>query len=183
MARPFPRPRTRRGWLLAVAGALAAAALLGVGLLALLLPGYVRRLAEERLQARLTVPVRVAEAHVNLFTGRARIADIEIGGVAGGPPILVLPALDLGLSYRALLRGRVTLRYLSFDRPRVFVERTGPERVNLLQALRPTPAGEPLAVTVEQATVRGGVVTFVDRTQTPAFERTFADITAATDAV
>jgi Domain of Unknown Function (DUF748) len=175
MARVLDRLRSRPV-LAAVVVGLAATGLLALALTAWLLPRLVRRTAEERLQARVTVPVRIERLNLNLFTGRARLSNVVIGAAGGGQPILTLPALDLGLSYRGLLRGRIVLRYLTFDGLRVFVERTGPESVNVLQMLRPSEGGAMAPVTLEQVTLRGGTVTFVDRTQRPAFERTFTGV-------
>jgi hypothetical protein len=165
------------------AGAALAAVCVALAVAALVLPGLVRRTAEERLQAALTVPARVGDVDLNLFTGRARLSDIVVEGASREPPILRLAALDVGVSYRALLRGTVVLSYLTFRDPRLLVERTGPESINVIQALRRGEAGGPLGLTVEQVSVESGVVTFVDRTQTPAFERTFTDLQLTTGAV
>jgi hypothetical protein len=162
---------------LAGLAAFAVAGLLVLAVGGLVIPRVLRQALEERLQARLTVPVRIERVHLNLFTARGRVADVRIGGLGGDPAILVLPALDFQLSYRALLGGEVLLRYLAFDRPRVFVERTGPDSVNVLQALRPAEGGgAATSVTIEHVSLRAGVVAFVDRTQSPAFERTFTDV-------
>jgi hypothetical protein len=177
MVRPFRRPLSRRALVLAGLAAFAAAGLLVLAVGGLVIPRVVRQALEERLQARLAVPVRIERVHLNLFTARGRLADVRIGGLGGGPPILALAALDFQLSYRSLLDGEIVLRYLAFDRPRVFVERTGPDSVNVLQALRPAEGGGAAAgVTIEHVSLRGGVVSFVDRTQSPAFERTFTDV-------
>src|SRR5262245_55597522 len=176
--------RPSRRVLLAALGGLAGAGLLGLVLLALLLPGVVRRMLVERLEARVTVPVRVGAVRLNLFTGRARASDIVIGDDSGGPPLLRVAALDAGLSYRGLLGGTSRLYYLTLDHPEVFVERTAPDSVNVTQALRPLDApGAPIGAIVDQVNIRGGKVTFVDRTQTPVFERTFTDVRLTTDRV
>ncbi|MGH7263887.1 MAG: DUF748 domain-containing protein, partial [Candidatus Rokuibacteriota bacterium] len=182
LRRRFASRPTRRSLLIAGA-AVAVAVCLAIVVAAVVLPGVVRRAAEERLQAALTVPARIGKVDLNLFTGRARFSDIVVEGARGEPPILRLAALDVGVSYRALLRGAVVLPYLTFHDPRLLVERTGPESINVLQSLRRREAGGPLGLTVEQVKVEGGVVTFVDRTQTPAFERTFTDLQLTTGAV
>lgn len=162
----------------AAAGVVAVIAVLALG--SVLLPGFVRRAAVERLQAMVTAPVRIEAVRLNLFTGRARVVDVVIGGADGSPPVLRLPSLDLQVSYRALLRGRIRVNYLAFRDPRLFVERTGPESVNVVQVLKPREGGEPSRVTVEEVRIDGGAVTFVDRTQSPAFERTFTSLQLVT---
>ncbi len=117
-----------------VAVGIAAAGLLLVALAAWLLAGLIRQAAEERLQPRVTFAVRVERVSLNVFTGRARVSNISVGA-GDRPPILTLPALDLGVSYRGLLRGRLVLQYLTFDRPRVFIERTGSESVARLASV------------------------------------------------
>ena len=181
MLRPFRRPASRRALVLAAMVAFAGAGLLVLAVGALVIPRVFRQALEERLQARLTVPVRIERVHLNLFTARGRVANVRIDGLGGGPPIVALAGLDFQLSYRALLGGQVVFRYLTFDRPRVFVERTGADSVNVLQALRPAEGGGAAAagLTIEHASLRGGVVTFVDRTQAPPFERIFTDVALA----
>jgi hypothetical protein len=165
---------------LAATVAFAGAGLLVLAVGALVIPPVFRQALEQRLQARLTVPVRIERVHLNLFTARGRITNVRIDGLGGGPPIVALAGLDFQLSYRALLGGQIVFRYLTFDRPRVFVERTGPDSVNILQALRPAEGGAAAAgMTIEYASLRGGVVTFVDRTQAPPFERIFTDVALA----
>ena len=178
MLRPFRRPRSRRALVLAGIAALAGGCLLLLAVGSLVLPWAFHQALVDRLQARLTVPVKIERVHLNLFTARVRVANVQIDGLGGGPPILALAGLDFQVSYRALLGGELVLRYLAFDRPRVFVERTGADSVNVLQALRPAEGGGAAAagVTVEHVSLHGGIVTFVDRTQSPAFERTFADV-------
>jgi hypothetical protein len=172
---------SRRFALVSVA-AVAGAVLLAVVLAALLLPGIVRRTLAERLEARVTAPVRIGRVRVNLFTGRARASDIVVGGADGGPPILRVAALDAGLSYRGLLGGTSHLYYLTFNEPDLFVERTGPESINIIQTLRPTTGqGAMIDFIIDQVNIRGGRLRFVDRTQTPAFERTFTDVRITTD--
>jgi uncharacterized protein involved in outer membrane biogenesis len=175
------RLRPSRRVLGVTAGVVAAIVLLGLLAAGLVLPGLVRRAALERLQAQLTAPVRIERVRLNLFTGRARVENVVIGGQDSAQPIILLPALDLGLSYRALLRGAVQVTYLTFHEPRVFIERTGPESVNVTQALRPSErGGEPSPVTIDQIQIAGGTIVFVDRTQDPPFERTFSDLALTT---
>jgi hypothetical protein len=166
---------SRRGLLLA--GAVTAGVVVAIlALGSIVLPGLVRRAAVERLQAMVTVPVGIDRVRLNLFTGHARATGIVIGGAAGTPAILRIPALDVGVSYRALLGGQARVTYLVAHGPAVFVERTGPESVNVIQILKPRAGGEPAAVTVDRLEIAGGAVTFVDRTQFPPFERTFTSI-------
>jgi uncharacterized protein involved in outer membrane biogenesis len=170
---------SRRVWL--AAGAVAIAAVLLVLLAAILvLPGVVRRAAVEKLQAQVTAPVRIEKVNLNLFTGRARVTDIVIGGEGGAQPILKIPTLDLGLSYRALLRGVARITYLVFHEPRLFVERTGSDSVNIVQILKPREGGEATPVTIDQVEISGGAVVFVDRTQDPPFERAFSALNLTT---
>ena len=104
-------------------------------------PRVFRQALEQRLQARLTVPVKIERVHLNLFTARGRIANVQIDGLGGGPPDrrprrARLPALVSGAS-----GGPVRAPLPHLRSPRVFVERTGPDSVNILQALRPAEGG------------------------------------------
>jgi uncharacterized protein involved in outer membrane biogenesis len=174
--------RSSRRALLVVAGALVALVIVGFFISAVVLPGVVRRAAVERLQARVTVPVRIDRVRLNILTGRARIENVVVGGGDDGQPILRLPALDLDVSYRALFRGTLRVTYLTFHEPQLFIERTGSESVNITQALRPGESGgEPAPLTIDQIRIVRGTLRFVDRTQEPAFERTFTDLELATD--
>jgi uncharacterized protein involved in outer membrane biogenesis len=175
----LPSLPARRLWLIVAVVAAGGVALVLL-LASLLLPDLVRRAAVDKLRAQVTAPVRIEKVSLNIFTGRARVTDIVIGGEDGGQPILKIPALDLALSYRALLRGAARVRYLTFHDPRLFVERTGPESVNIVQILKPSEGGQPAPVTIDQVEIRRGAVTFVDRTQSPAFERTFTAVNITT---
>ncbi|HEV8310633.1 MAG TPA: DUF748 domain-containing protein [Methylomirabilota bacterium] len=167
------RPSAR---VLRIGGLLALAAFVVALVGTVALTAFVRRAALERLQAQVTVPVRIDKLNLNLFRGRARVTNLVIGGDDPSRPILTIPALDLGISYRDLLRGAARVKYVTVHAPRLFVERTGPESVNITQMLRPREGGEPAAVTVDQVEIRGGEITFVDRTQRPPFERTFTGV-------
>src|SRR5262245_23216892 len=177
--------RLRLGRILFISAvAVVGAVLLAVVVTALALPFVVRRSLIERLEARVTVPVHVGRVHANLFTGRARASDVVIGGADGAPPLLRIASLDAGLSYRGLLGGTSHLYYLTLNQPELFVERTGPESVNLILALRPSDdQGRPAEFIVDRVSIGGGTIRFVDRTQTPAFERTFTDVSIATNRV
>lgn len=65
-----------------------------VGVFIVILPEVSRRLAINRLQSVLTVPVAIEDVDVNLFTGRAAVENPVIG--ADDPrPILTLAAWRL----------------------------------------------------------------------------------------
>ncbi|MFQ5899268.1 MAG: DUF748 domain-containing protein [Candidatus Methylomirabilia bacterium] len=144
----------------------------------LLLPEVVRRLAVRELQARITAPVAIADVDLNLFTGRAHISGLVIGGTNGAEPILRVPRLELSFSREALLRGRLRIHTATAREPVLSIERTGPSRWNVDDFFRPRAAGGGTIgdLSIEQVEVRGGVVTIHDRTTTPVVTSVLQDV-------
>jgi uncharacterized protein involved in outer membrane biogenesis len=148
-----------------------------VGVFIVILPEVSRRLAINRLQSILTVPVAIEDVDVNLFTGRAAVENLIIG--APDPRhILSLPALAIDFSRLGLLMGRINLESVFVHNPRLFVERLGPASYNVLEAVRfprqsdGTPAGR-FDLTIQRLEIDGGELAFIDHTRDPVHELTF----------
>ncbi len=106
-----------------VAGAL----LLAVGLVAILLallvdPEELRAPVVERVSLALGREVQLGELDLALFPPALRARDIRVAGVADGdPPLLEVAELRLRISALALLTGRVVLRAVAVDSPRLHI--------------------------------------------------------------
>jgi hypothetical protein len=144
------------------------------------LPEVARRIAVNRLQTRLTVPVQIADVDLNLFTGKLRIENLIIGPNRARP-ILNLPLASIDFSRLALLTGNIDLHAISLHNPGVVIERLDPATYNLMQALRPadssrqTGAGG-FSFAIQRLTVDGGDIVFVDHTQDPVYELTLSSL-------
>jgi hypothetical protein len=142
---------------------------------ALVAPEVLRRLALRWLEARLTVPARIADVDANLATGRVRVEDLVIGGADGAPPLLAVPVLDLDVSYRALVRGASVLTSVTVHEPKLRLERRADGSLEVLQAFRPARGGGG-GLSVEWLELRGGEVRLVDHAQVPRFERVVQNV-------
>ena len=154
-----------------------------VGVFIVTLPEVSRRLAINRLQSILTVPVAIEDVDVNLFTGRAAVENLIIG--APDPrPILSLPVLAFDFSRLGLLMGRINLESVFVHNPRLFVERLGPASYNVLEAVRfPRESDGATAggfdLTIQRLEIDGGELAFIDHTQDPDYELTFSSVELA----
>ncbi|MFQ5898488.1 MAG: DUF748 domain-containing protein [Candidatus Methylomirabilia bacterium] len=143
----------------------------------LVLPEIVRHVAVRRLEALVTAPVAIADVDLNLFTGRAQLSDLVIGG-RETEAVVRLPTLDMSFSRRALLRGEVVLHSVTVRRPELHLERTGPRRWNLAEIFRVRERrAKPAGLTIETIQVEGGQVTIVDRTTDPVVTSRLRDLT------
>jgi hypothetical protein len=161
----------RRRVLLPIAGLL----ILLVAAAVLAAPEALRRLALQRLDAMLAVPVQIEDVDANLATGRLRVTGLVVGDAQAAEPILRVPTLDLDVSYRDLLRGATVVEYVTVHAPRLRVERAADGGINVLQALRPTEGGG-RGLAIDWLEIRGGEVHVVDRTEAPPFERTLRNV-------
>ena len=155
-----------------------------LGLTILFLPEVARRLAVDRLEQALTVPVQIDDVDLNLFTGRATVENIAIG--ASEPrPILVVPALTLEFSRLALLRGNADVHSITVENPSLLIERLDAATYNVLQAVRGNPekqqTGEAkefstqgFAFSIRDLQIRSGEITFIDRTRKPDYRLTLS---------
>jgi uncharacterized protein involved in outer membrane biogenesis/outer membrane protein OmpA-like peptidoglycan-associated protein len=144
----------------------------------LIFPEVVRHVAINRLQSVLTVPVKIDDVDINLFTGRAAVEGLTVG--ASRPrPILSLPALAIEFSRPSLLTGQINLHRIVLQQPEVVIERLGPKNYNVLEVVRfPQESQEsetgPAAFAIEHLTIHGGEVVFIDHTQEPNYEMKFS---------
>lgn len=166
----------------------ALAVLVLVGAFILILPELARRLAVNRLQSVFTVPVEIQDVDINLFTGRAAIENLVIGG-DNPRPLLRMPTVSVDFSRFGVLTGRIDLDSIYLQNPTVFLERLGPTKYNVLEALdffgkESQPAGEStrgvISFAIQRLKIHDGEVVFIDHTQDPDYKATFRslDLTA-----
>jgi uncharacterized protein involved in outer membrane biogenesis/outer membrane protein OmpA-like peptidoglycan-associated protein len=147
---------------------LAAASAAFLGAVIFLLPEIGRRIAIDRLENFLTVPVSIADIDLNLFTGRAAIKQLRIG--AGTAPIASVPLTTVDFSRGALLSGRIDLQSVKVREPRLIVQRSETGSYNLTEAVRSRVQGEASGVmdfTLHRIRIEGGEIEFIDRAQDP----------------
>ncbi|MGH7928543.1 MAG: DUF748 domain-containing protein, partial [Candidatus Binatia bacterium] len=154
-----------------------------VGASLAILPDVLRRVALHRLQAALTVPVKIADVDLNLFTGRAAVENLWIGK-DDSRPIVSLPALAINFSRWSLLAGQINLQSIVAQNPRLVLERLGPDNYNVIEALRipeePRPTRpDGVSFAIERLEIHGGEIVFVDHTQEPDYEVTFSAVDLA----
>jgi uncharacterized protein involved in outer membrane biogenesis len=154
-----------------------------IGLALVLLPEWVRYYSLKQLRSNLETQVSIGDVDLNLFTGRAKVSDLVIGGRSPNqPPILRLPRLEIDYSLFELLQGRVHLDQVRLFGADAFLERTGPARFNVMALAKPSENGRednPSSwdFTIEQLAVRNGKITLVDQTVEPVFKRELRDVT------
>ncbi|HXV80483.1 MAG TPA: DUF748 domain-containing protein [Candidatus Binatia bacterium] len=158
--------------------------LIGLGLV--LLPELVRYLSLRQLRDNLKAQVSIEDVDLNLFTGRAQVSNLVIGGSKTEPPILRLPSLEIRYSLLGLLQRRIQLDSVRLIQPELFLERTGPASFNLTGLARPVANGQeesPWNFTLEKLAIRNGQVTLVDHTVSPVFKSTLEDVTLQTGTI
>lgn len=143
----------------------------------LLLPEVVRHVAVQRLDALIPAPVAIRDVDLNLFTGRAQVSDLVIGG-EGTETILRVPTLDLQFSRRALLHRQMVLHTVAAHQPTLRLERTGNHRWNVTKIFRFLVEGDANTgeFTIERLDVQGGLVAVVDHTTTPVAKSLVRDL-------
>ncbi len=105
----------------------AGALLLALGIVVVLLlllvdPGELRQPIVERASLALGREVQLGELDLALFPPALRARDIRVAGVApGDPPLAEVAELRLRISALALLTGRVVLRAVAVDSPRLHI--------------------------------------------------------------
>ncbi|HVT34309.1 MAG TPA: hypothetical protein VHE37_01895 [Nevskiaceae bacterium] len=104
---------------LSKAGAAALAALLVIGLaLRLAAPGWVLRQVNQRMAEMGDYHGHVEDVTLHLWRGAYELHHLKIDKASGKVPVSLLdaPLIDLSVSWRALLHGRVVAT-VQFDRP------------------------------------------------------------------
>ena len=107
----------------------------------LLLPVVVRHVAVQRLDALIPASVAIRDVDLNLFTGRAQVSDLVIGG-DGTETILRVPTLDLQFSRRALLHRQMIIHTVMAHQPTLRLERTEDRRWNVTEIFRSLVEGD-----------------------------------------
>ena len=174
--------RSRRRLLIWSAAVLA---IIGVSLL--ILPEVARRIAISRLEQALTVPVRIDNVDVNLFTGRAALENVVIGS-ADPRPILTIPRASLKFSRRAAIVGDIDLHSITVEEPSLWIERVDQNTYNIVQALRVNPTkpptrekseAQPFRFAIQKLEIWSGEVVFIDHTQQPDYRLTLRSLDVA----
>lgn len=142
----------------------------------LLLPEVVRHMLVQDLGALIPAPVAIRDVDLNLFTGRAQVSDLVIGGDTTA--ILSVPILDLQFSRRALFRRQMVIHTATAHQPTLRLERTGTRRWNVTEIFRSLVAGDADTgeFTMGRLNIQGGLVTVVDHTTTPAATSRLTDL-------
>ena len=145
----------------------------------LLVPEIVRRVAIDRLEEMLSVPVSIADVDLNLFIGRAHVDDFIIGDREN--PILHLPDISTGFSRSALLAGRIDLTELILQNPAVTIERIEADRYNInifRRQAKPADGSAP-SISVDRIEVHDGSIVFIDRTRDPDYKLNLVSVELA----
>lgn len=156
-----------------------------IGAFILVLPEIVRRVAVDRLESFLTVPVSIGDIDVNLFSGHAQIENLVIGTDNKPRPILSLPAATIEFSRSALLRGEIDFADVALQNPELLIERLGPDSYNIVKALRlsdETPQDNQnggVALSVSRLEVQSGQIVFIDHTKKPDYKLTLSSLNFA----
>lgn len=134
----------------------------------LLLPMMVRQRAVRHLETLIPAPVAIAKVDLNLFTGKAQIRDLVIGGNGAGA-ILHVPALDVHFSRRALLRREVIIHRATARQPALRLERTGHRHWNVSEIFHALVEGDAGTgqFTLNRLDIQGGQVTVLDHMTNP----------------
>lgn len=143
----------------------------------LLLPEVVRQRTVQHLETWIPASVAIADVDLNLFTGRAQITDVVIGG-DGPDAILRVPTLDVHFSRRALLRREIAIHTVTAHQPMLRLERTGNRHWNVTEIFRSLVEGdtETGEFTIGRLDVQGGLVTVVDHMTTPVATSLLRDL-------
>ncbi|HEY7168248.1 MAG TPA: DUF748 domain-containing protein [Candidatus Binatia bacterium] len=150
-------------------------AVIGAAIL-IALPEIIRRILVSKLNAALIVPVSIENVDLNLFTRKGSIFRVIVGKPDERNPLIYLPRLDFEFSPLRLATGDFVFYKISLTEPRIFLERTGPARFNMMDAVRKTQARGGVNFTVDQFAIHDGTLTFRDPTVSPPVERVFHSI-------
>jgi uncharacterized protein involved in outer membrane biogenesis len=155
-----------------------------IGAFIVVLPEIIRRVAVNRLENFFTVPVSIKDVDVNLFTGRAAIENLVIGGKQP-PPILSLSAADIEFSRTALLSGKVMFSNMLLQQPELLIERVGPNTYNIVKALRTSEKAPQengiggFGFSIRHLEIQSGDIIFIDRTQEPDYKLSLSSVSFA----
>ena len=161
---------SRRLWLwvpLGLAAALATVVLVAVLALAAF-PDLVRVAVVAKLHASTGRPVAIDVLKIDPWTGRITLRGLKITDTDGGT-LASLDRLDAQVRRRPLLRGHVSLRYLTIDGSSARVVRYSDGEFNLsdLMPKKAGAGGPSLDVTVDEFTLARGTVVLEDRFLSP----------------
>lgn len=124
-----------------VAGAMAAAVVLVLGLPAWLANGTVRPRAEAKLSAALRRPVRIGHLSLSVIQGQLKITGLTIPDAPGfgSEPFVVVPAAEVHLNWWALLTGSIDASSVELQQPRIRLVRHGNGTWNVATLPRAAP--------------------------------------------
>ncbi|SNB46528.1 DUF748 domain-containing protein [Geobacter sp. DSM 9736] len=131
--------------------------------------GTIRRV-EEATGRKLTI----GSVAVNPFTLSARYQDVRLAEKEGPGTFLSFSSARISLSPRSLIKGAPIVSSLAVDSPRLSIERTAANRYSFSDILErredgepgaktPRSAGESARFSINNITVRRGIVSFTDR--------------------
>ncbi len=137
--------RRRTAWI--IAGAIAAAVVVVLGLPAWLANGTVRPQVETKLSAALGRPVRIQHLSLSMLQGQVKITGLTIPDAPGfgREPLAVVPAAVVHLNWWALLTGSIEASSVRLQQPRLRLVRQGNGRWNVATLRRTAPQPRPVA--------------------------------------
>ncbi|MEP7084072.1 MAG: DUF748 domain-containing protein, partial [Betaproteobacteria bacterium] len=159
------RPALRRtlriaAWALGVLAVVA-------GLIALLLPGYLKGLAIEQIRAQLHREARIEGIVINPLLLSARVRGLTIAQADGKAELFGFDELHARVGLRSLLRRAPVIEALTLERPRVHLARLAEGRYNisdLVDALLAKPASpDGPRFEVNSLAINNASITFDDR--------------------
>jgi hypothetical protein len=128
-------------------------------------PGAIRQQVIDQLQEQFTgASVRLESAHLNLFGG-ITVADLQLArrDDADHATFLTVPAATIYHDKEQLLDGKLAIRKVELQHPRLRVLRRADGSCNLAGVLGPVDPNQPLPIIV----IHGGTILFEDQRSTP----------------
>ncbi len=134
----------------------------------LVLPHFLRPVAERKLTEALHRPVTLRRLSLNLFALSATLEGLNVKEKDGAGPFLSFERLYVNLEAVSLLRGGPVIRAITLTKPSVALVRNEDGTYNvqdlLDEAMKPnSPDERPLRFSVNNIRLEGGIVDFDDR--------------------
>jgi len=138
------------------------------------LPWIFKGYLEREASAALGREIRLAHISVNPFTGRVRLAGFLIASKSGDAPLAAFDLLDVTVGPVSLARGRLNVRGLHLENPRIQLGRDAKGELNIADLLPQTAPGglargnpleftiPALAFSLSDVAVTGGTLVFED---------------------
>lgn len=135
---------------------------------------FLRPLVEEQASIAIPGEVEAASLEIGLFGGQVTVEGLSIRPEPGAEPVVEVGRLHLSLARLPLLLGRVVVRKVEVDAPKLRVVRLPNGEIDLLRVLvpetpptpePPPPPSEPIPIRVDSVQLEAGRIEFVDEAQ------------------